>query len=152
LFAPTGTVGVEYAHALHPNVELVVGAGVGYLILAAAGDDYRPTPHAAIMPRYRMRFGAVRLHVGAGFSVGEEQEGYSPFSGYEGVDRFYGLMANVEGGVQVMSRSGWFGRATIGYSHLLAHTDATSTDPGRAPRMNIELAVPYLGIGVGRTL
>lgn len=152
VFAPTGTLGLEYAHVMHENLELAAGAGIGYLVPAIAGDDYSVAPQVALMPRVRVRFGAVRLFAGAGVSAGLEQTGYSPFSGDEGVDRFYGLSLNAEGGVQVISRGGWFGRAALGYGHVVAHTAPKSTEPGREPRMDVTDGLPYIGLAFGRTL
>jgi hypothetical protein len=52
-----GVVGVEYAHAFHPNFEL--GANVGASLFATA----------SVMPRLRFATGPWRLAVGAGPSM-----------------------------------------------------------------------------------
>lgn len=152
LATPTGSLGIEYGHALHPNFEIAAGVGVGYLLFSALSDDYRPTGHAMIMPRARMRFGALRLHAGAGVSGGHEQFGYSPFSGDMGVDRMLVLWGHAEAGVGLVSDAGWFGRATVGASHTLAKGTAVSTDPGRAPMEHDVGVRPYVGLAFGRTL
>lgn len=152
VFAPTGTVGIEYAHAAHENLELAAGAGLGYLVPAIVIDDYTVAPQVALMPRVRMRMGAVRLFAGAGLSGGMGQIGDSPFSGEDGVDRFWALSANVEAGVQVISASGWFGRAALGYGHTIAHTTPKSSEPTREPRMDVSEGMPYIGLAFGRTL
>jgi hypothetical protein len=155
VFAPTGNLGLEYAHAVHRNLELSAGAGLGYLVVAVGdvfGDDHRIAPQLAVMPRFRTRFGALRVTLGAGLSAGELQEGYSPFSGEKGVDVMMGLWVNAEGGVQLISRGGWFGRVSLGTSYLVAHSVPVSTDAGRAPMEPSATVMPYLGAAVGRTL
>jgi hypothetical protein len=150
--APTGSVGIEYGHALHSNFEIAAGVGIGYLLYAGLSDDYRPTGHAMIMPRARVRFGALRLHAGAGVSGGQEQFGYSPFADEMGVDRLLVLWGHAEAGVALVSDEGWFGRATVGASHTLAKGAAVSTDPGRTPMEHDVGVQPYLGLAFGRSL
>lgn len=153
LFAPTGGLGVEYAHALHPNFEIAAGAGLGYLIMASANEHYKVTGHGAVMPRAKVRFGALRLHGGVGVSGGQEQFGFSPFSGDEGVDRMYVLWAHAEVGAALVSRTGWFGRATLGESYMLNHGKTVSSDPNRAPMSHDDQRwMPYVGLAFGRTL
>jgi hypothetical protein len=149
---PTGSVGFEYARAVHTNVEIAAGAGLGYVFLSALGDDYRVAPQVAIMPRLRARRGPVRLSAGAGISAGEDQQGFSPFASSEGVDRRLAVWLNTEGAVQVISRVGWFARFTVGGTYMIDHGRTESSDPNRSPMTHDEGWLPYLGLGFGRTL
>ncbi len=160
LFTPTGGVGVEYVHALHPNVELGVGAGLGYIAIAAIdranGIDsgYRVRPEFSLMPRVRMRREMLRVALGAGLSSGTYQSG--PF-GFNDGDWFdyaaFALFANGEGVAQVIFRNGWFGGARLGATFVVAHSKVhTSGDPTHMADDPRGAVLPYVGVSFGRTL
>jgi hypothetical protein len=152
VFAPTGNLGVEYAHALDENFEVSAGAGLGYLVPVALGsDEWQVAPQAAIMPRARVRFGALRLAAGAGLSVGLYEDDPDFGEASDGIDRMTALWANAEGSAQLISRSGWFGRATLGFGYIIAHSKLENT-MGREAMVPDFLGAPYLGLGFGRTL
>lgn len=152
-FTPTGTLGVEYAHAVHPKVELAVGAGIGYLAASLIDDDYRVRPEVAVMPRWRTRVGALRVALGAGVSAGSYQDTPSPFAGEEWREEAtLAMWANAEGGVQLVSRSGWFAGARLGVGYLFAHSKVRSDDTTRMPTDPSGTTMPYLGMTFGRTL
>lgn len=154
LFTPTGSLGAEYTQVLHPNVELGVGAGLGYLAAAALDGDYHVRPEVSVMPRVRVRYGALRLAVGAGLSAGSYQDEPSPFDDGGWHDQASLVMwANGEGVAQLISRTGWFGAARLGGSYLVAHsTMRTSGDATHMPTDAQGAAYPYLGLSFGRTL
>lgn len=159
LFTPTGGLGVEYAHAFHQNAELGVGAGLGYLVVAALDHSdgrvpaYRVRPEVSIMPRLRTRVGMVRFAVGAGVSAGSFQDSPSPFSDDDWREyAALALWANGEASTQLIFRNGWFGAVRLGGSYLVTHTTVHSTGDAHMPEDPQGLAMPYLGLSAGRTL
>jgi hypothetical protein len=159
VLAPTGSIGVEYAHAFSPYFELGAGAGLGYVVVAALGDSdpaYSVAPQLAVMPRLRARRGPVRVTAGAGLSLDLGlQDGGSPFEGSMVVDRWVALLANAEVGVQIVSRSGWVGGLAVGASVVVA-ASAAETRPaprdGYMPENPVGWRQPFIGLRLGRSL
>lgn len=161
VFAPTGTVGIEYAQVFHRHLEVGLGAGLGYVIIAAhqAGNEdptYSVAPQFSLMPRARMRRGPLKLTAGAGVSLDTGmQESTSPFSGSTFVDRYVALWANAEVGAQLVSKAGWFAGAFLGYAVVAAASEGDKkpgSDPDHMPDDPTGDNVPYLGVRFGRTL
>jgi hypothetical protein len=136
LFTPTGELGVEYSQALHPNLELDVGAGVGLV---------RVGPQFSVMPRARIRRGPVTLLAGAGLSVGK----FNNISAFaeDNAPQIKSLFGNVEGGLQVAIRQGVFARFSLGAGKILAHEDYMPKND--MERNEVKDVIPYGGLTVG---
>jgi hypothetical protein len=139
-FTPAGDVAVEYSQAMHTNVEVAVGAGYGILV--------RTGPQFSLMPRGRVRLGAVTFSLGAGLSAGR----YNNISPFERSDapEIMTLWGNAEAAIQVTSKRGPFARAFAGAGAQLAHGQYDKNDPDL--RMETDDVIPYLGLGVGWVL
>src|SRR5262245_19440280 len=135
LFTPTGELGVEYTQALHPNVELGVGAGVGIV---------RVGPQLSVMPRLRKRLGPITLSLGTGLSVGRYNN-ISPFAD-ENATHILSLFGNAEGGVQITSQQGPFARVFAGAGKIVAHGAYRENVPEE--RAELDDVIPYGGVTV----
>lgn len=133
LFTPTGELGLEYTQALHPNLEVGVGAGVGLV---------RTGPQLAVMPRLRTRRGAFTLSLGTGLSVGRFNN-ISPFAD-EQAPHVLSVFANGEAGLQVTSKRGPFARVYAGAGKIVAHE---AVEPEY--RDELKDVIPYGGVTVG---
>jgi hypothetical protein len=143
LFTPTGELGIEYAQAVHPNVEIAVGAGYGLVV--------REGVQLSIMPRLRARKGAVTASLGAGVSGGQYNN-ISPFAD-ENAPRIPTLFGNAEAGLQVGHTRGPFARVFLGVGKGLIHDTSRVPDYQRADvRMELDDMIPYGGLSVGSTL
>lgn len=139
LFSPIGSLGIEYAHAVHPNAELALGFGYGF-----------SGPQAAIMPRLRTGSGPVSVSLGVGVSGGPlVLPEFCLWSDYCGEDtKTTALWANAELGVQVASRSGTTFRLFAGTGRVVAHGECGGDQCGDVAG----LMLPYGGVSFGHTL
>lgn len=135
LFTPTGELGLEYTQSLHPNFEIGFGAGVGLV---------RVGPQASVMPRLRLRRGAVTLSGGAGLSVGRFNN-ISAFAD-ETAPHILSLFANGEVGLLIASTRGPFVRGFLGAGKIVAHEQVSD-----AYRAELKDAIPYGGVTFGWT-
>lgn len=135
LFTPTGELGLEYTQVFHPNFEVGLGAGVGLV---------RVGPQASVMPRLRIRRGAVTLSGGAGLSVGRFNN-ISAFAD-ENAPRILSLFANGEVGLQISSLRGPFVRGFLGAGQVVAHEKVAD-----AYRAELKDVIPYGGVTFGWT-
>jgi hypothetical protein len=133
LFTPTGELGLEYTQALHPNLELGLGAGVG---LVRVGGQ------ASVMPRLRVRRGAFTLSGGAGLSLGRFNN-VSAFAD-ENAPRVLSLFANGEVGLQITSKSGPFVRGFLGAGKIVAHEQVAAEY-----QAELKDVIPYGGVTFG---
>ncbi len=140
LFTPAGDAGIEYAQAVHTHAEISVGAGYGLFV--------RVGPQFSLMPRFRIRSGAVTLSAGAGLSAGR----YNNISAFarENAPEIMTLWGNAEAAIQITSKHGPFARAFLGAGAQLAHGAYDASDP--EVKMETDDVIPYGGVSVGWTL
>jgi hypothetical protein len=145
---PVGQVGIEGTYVAHRNVEVSVGVGLANVI--NVGDTGSPDPQAAIMPRFRLPLGPVRLGVGVGVSAGAYTVAASPFdSDAYAAKMTASLWLNSEAGIEYSLR-GLVAGAFFGYGKIISHTKAT--DAHGATLMSVpDDALPYLGLRIGHT-
>jgi hypothetical protein len=157
---PEGEVGIEYAFAPHRNVEIAVSGGLANLI--ASGEERRPLPQIAIMPRGRYDYGRVTLMLGAGLSEGRYHEGPFGFSESDFLTR--ALWANGEGSAQVAIAAGWSAGIRIGVGRMIAHSKVEDLQHGGLTQDCSQFTMasgndctpawdgvlPYLGLVVGK--
>lgn len=137
---PVGEVGVEYTWAALPALEIGVGAGIAMNL--SAGMPV--LPQASVMPRFRVRRGAVTFTVGSGLSGGEFQN-VSPFAD-EAQKPVIALWANAEAGVQFSSSRGRFVRLFAGAGLVVAHSAPMAANVGY---YNFPTVLPSVGAQVG---
>ena len=146
LGTPVGQLGIEGAFVAHRNLEIGVGFGYGNII--NLGDTGKPNAQLAVMPRFRLPLGPVRITLGAGLSGGRYTVGASPFSGEPYLAKTTALWLNGELGADYELDNGlWFG-AYVGAGKVIAHTDAK--DAHGATLMSLpDSSLPSLGVRVG---
>jgi hypothetical protein len=137
LFTPGGELSVEYAQALHPNLELAISGGVGAFV--------RVGPQISIMPRARVRRGPLTLSAGAGVSGGQFNN-VSAFAD-ENAPKITSLFGNGEVGVQLTSQRGPYVRAFLGASTILAH--ASYVPHNEMEKSEVNGVLPYGGVSAG---
>ena len=137
LFTPGGELSIEYAQALHPNLELAISGGYGAFV--------RVGPQLSVMPRARLRRGPLTLSAGAGVSGGQFNN-ISAFAD-ENAPKITSLFGNGELGVQLTSQRGPFVRAFLGASKILAH--ASYTPHNEMEKSEVNDVLPYGGVSAG---
>ena len=135
---PVGEVGVEYTWAALPALEIGLGAGIAMNM----GPGVAVLPQASVMPRFRVRRGAVTFTVGSGLSGGEFQN-VSPFAEQKPVTA---LWANAEAGIQFSSSRGRFVRLFAGAGLIVAHSTPMS---GSEYAYAFPTVLPSIGAQVG---
>jgi hypothetical protein len=138
LATPTGSLGVEYAHALHPNLELALGAGMGF-----------SGPQLSVMPRLRAGSGPVSFSLGAGVSGGPFEVFEICFDCEDEMEtKANTLWANVEAGLQITTHGGTAVRMFGGLGHVVAYDSCSGP---HCSELEDNYKLPYAGISIGRT-